>query len=416
LRRPGASPPSAQKPTKTDTSPASAQPVPKKSRSRRDRFGDQVTELSQHIGPSRSAGVPHTSFNQVGYKEKKEQFSQAKRRVYDPVLTNPPGCVRRKSDIINEIEESAKTFSLSGKDTSLVFHRLNVDHQVVVTKKALAYVETLISTTCMHLMKGAKVEGNPVQAYLGTLSLSRIKDLQKDVDAALEQCEDSIKHMAVYRGGDDLVQRIRAQSFSSDGSSALRPHKATDSLQRLHDRLGCHKQHSIPIGFFYAKWSEKLHFHLSRIQKQERGPSSASSSSRSRTPSPRTAPTSTRSAREKSPTMASSPAAGGVTYSMEESEDALKVLQEARAAIFDDTKDRELTVTKHHKAVFWYRRNRREEWLAAEAGTMMNESEWNARYDQQGLENLQKREEEMETLIKEHKKSIGYGPAGQGPN
>ena len=114
--------------------------------------------------------------------------------------------------------------------------------------------------------------------------------------------------------------------------------------------------------------------------------------------------------------MASSPAAGGVTYSMEENEDALKVLQEARAAIFDDTKDRELTVTKHHKAVFWYRRNRREEWLAAEAGTMMNESEWNARYDQQGLENLQKREEEMDTLIKEHKKSIGYGPAGQGPN
>jgi hypothetical protein len=114
--------------------------------------------------------------------------------------------------------------------------------------------------------------------------------------------------------------------------------------------------------------------------------------------------------------MASSPAAGGVTYSMKENEDALKVLQEARAAIFDDTKDRELTVTKHHKAVFWYRRNRREEWLAAEAGTMMNESEWNARYDQQGLENLQKREEEMETLIKGHKKSIGYGPAGQESN
>ena len=61
--------------------------------------------------------------------------------------------------------------SLSGKDTSLVFHRSNVDDQVVVTKKALAYVESLITTTCVHLMKGAKVEGNPVQAYLGTLFL-----------------------------------------------------------------------------------------------------------------------------------------------------------------------------------------------------------------------------------------------------
>ena len=110
--------------------------------------------------------------------------------------------------------------------------------------------------------------------------------------------------------------------------------------------------------------------------------------------------------------MASSPAAGGVTYSIEEGEDALKVLQEARAAIFDDTKDRELTVTKHHKAVFWYRRNRREEWLAAEAGTMMNESEWNARHDQEALENLQKREEQLETLLEEHLKSIGHGPAG----
>jgi hypothetical protein len=112
--------------------------------------------------------------------------------------------------------------------------------------------------------------------------------------------------------------------------------------------------------------------------------------------------------------MSSSPAAGGSVY--EEGEDGLKFIQEARAVIFDDTKDRELSITKHHKAVFWYRRNRREEWLAAEAGTMMNESEWNARHDQQALENLQKREEEMEALIEEHKKSIGYGPAGQGSN
>ncbi len=87
----------------------------------------------------------------------------------------------------------------------------------MITKKALAYVKTLITTTCVHLLKGWKAEGNSVQAYLATLSLPRIKDLQKEVDAALEQCEDSSKHMAVYRGGEDLAQRIRAQSFSKDG-------------------------------------------------------------------------------------------------------------------------------------------------------------------------------------------------------
>jgi hypothetical protein len=112
--------------------------------------------------------------------------------------------------------------------------------------------------------------------------------------------------------------------------------------------------------------------------------------------------------------MASSPAAGGNTY--EEGEEGLRFIQEARAVIFDDTKDRELSTTKHHKAVFWYRRNRRDEWLAVEAESMLNESDWNARHDQQALESLRKREEEMETLIEEHKKSIGYGPAGQDSN
>jgi hypothetical protein len=89
---------------------------------------------------------------------------------------------------------------------------------------------------------------------------------------------------------------------------------------------------------------------------------------------------------------------------------------EARAAIFDDTKDGLLSLSKHHRAVFWYRQNRRLEWQAAAAGTMLNESEWNAQHDQAALENLQKREEELETLLAEHLESIGHGPAGQGPN
>ncbi len=195
LQRPVASPPSAQMATNMDTPPTSAQPAPKKPRTRRNRFGEQVAELTQHGGPADSAGIPLTSSNQDGVREKKKQTSPARKR--DPVLNNPPSSVRRKNEIINEIEESAKTLSLSRKDTSLVFHRSNVDYQVVVSKKALAYVETLITTTCVHLLKGSKAEGNPVQAYLATLSLPRIKDLQKEVDAALEQCEDSSKHMAV---------------------------------------------------------------------------------------------------------------------------------------------------------------------------------------------------------------------------
>ena len=77
----------------------------------------------------------------------------------------------------------------------------------------------------------------------------------------------------------------------------------------------------------------------------------------------------------KSPKIASSSAAGSVSYSIEEGEDALNVLMEKRAAIFDDTKEGSLSLSKHHKAVFWYRRNRRQEWQAAAAETMLNESE-----------------------------------------
>ncbi len=136
------------------------------------------------------------------------------------------------------------------------------------------------------------------------------------------------------------------------------------------------------------------------------------------------APTSTRSARDssrkvrqpKSPNIAASSAVGGVTYSIEEGEDALKGIQETRAAIFDDTKDGLLSLSKHHKAVFWYRQNRRQKWQAARAGTMLNEQEWNAQHDEEELETLQKMEVQFEMLLEEHLKSIGDGPAGQESN
>ncbi len=47
---------------------------------------------------------------------------------------------------------------------------------------------------------------------------------------------------------------------------------------------------------------------------------------------------------------------------------------------------------------------------------MLNESEWNDQHDQESLEKLRKAEEQLETLLAEHRKSIGYGPAGQESN
>jgi hypothetical protein len=72
--------------------------------------------------------------------KRRNDSSQQKKR--DPVLHSPPSSFRRKHDIIDEIEESAKTLFLSRSDTSLVFHRSDVDEQVVVTKKALTCGDT----------------------------------------------------------------------------------------------------------------------------------------------------------------------------------------------------------------------------------------------------------------------------------
>jgi hypothetical protein len=214
--------------------------------------------------------------------------------------------------------------------------------------------------------------------------------------------------MAVYGGGDDLAQRVRQQCFAKDGTP-LRPHKLNGTMRRLHTRLGIHSQHDIQIGFFYAKWCEKLHFHLARANIQ--GSPSTASSTGSRTPSPTPAPQSS-SRTSVEPTIASSSAATSV--SIKEAETNLNDIREKRVAIFDETKDGLLT--KKDKAVFWYRQSRRQEWQAVAAETMLNEAERNDQHDQESLEKLRKEEEQLETLLAEHEKSIGYGPAGQGSN
>jgi hypothetical protein len=86
--------------------------------------------------------------------------------------------------------------------------------------------------------------------------------------------------------------------------------------------------------------------------------------------------------------------------------DELRML---RAAIFDDISNGKLT--KKDKTVFWYREKRRIAWKVAASETMLNESEWNDRYDQGELEKVRASEEQHETLLAEHQQNIGYGPA-----
>ena len=97
--------------------------------------------------------------------------------------------------------------------------------------------------------------------------------------------------------------------------------------------------------------------------------------------------------------------------------DAEKRLDESRllrASILNDTSDRKLT--KKDQAVFWYREERRKQWKLVKDEVIMNEVEWNARYNQQRLEKLQTSEEQLETLLSKHQQSNGDGPAGQGRN
>jgi hypothetical protein len=249
LKRPSAASPSGQ-----NVPSSSVQPTPKKSRNRKNRW-DSTHSSSVPNKP------PPISSNRDGLKRGYEHTPQIQRK--DPVLHKSLSSARKKQDVIRDIEESAATLGLARSDFSLVFHRFTIEDQVTVIKKALAYVETIITSTCVHLLKAVKAGGNPVQTYLDTLSLSQVAALRKDVDDALEQCEDSGRYMAVYQGGDDLPSRVRRQCFTKDGKP-LKPHKLTDMLKNLHVRLGCHSQHCIPIGFYYAKWSEKLHFHLAR--------------------------------------------------------------------------------------------------------------------------------------------------------
>ena len=119
--------------------------------------------------------------------------------------------------------------------------------------------------------------------------------------------------------------------------------------------------------------------------------------------------------KKTTPKTAASPAA--IEMSIDKAEDSINELRMKRAAIFDETKDGMLRrVSAHGRAVFWYRENRRLKWQAVASEVMLNESEWNDQYARVELERLGFLEEQLETLLGEHLKSIGDGPAGQESN
>ena len=99
LKRPGSSPFSAQQAAASFAPPPSAQPTPKRSRTRKERWRDSANEQARNL---HSSSAPPTSSNQDGGKEKKEHTSMVKKR--DPVLNNTPYSFRKKQDIIEEIQ------------------------------------------------------------------------------------------------------------------------------------------------------------------------------------------------------------------------------------------------------------------------------------------------------------------------
>jgi hypothetical protein len=204
-------------------------------------------------------------------------------------------------------------------------------------------------------------------AYLDTLSRRNVLQLQKDTAEVLDNMEDTRRSMAVYRDGDDLQDRIREFSFTADGNrlQPKAPHTHADISERLHERLLCYNQHSIPMGFYYAKWLEKLNFYVGQIN----GSPSGKSVSNTPVPTPQ---------KSSSSSIASSSAENLVTHT------SMQSLMEKRAAIFDDRKDNQLKVKD--RPVFMYRSNRLAHWVKTQeegSSPHMTEDEHNAQYDQE---------------------------------
>jgi hypothetical protein len=135
---------------------------------------------------------------------------------------------------------------------------------------------------------GATTAGSPrnfVQAFLGEHTLQQVKDLHKEVQAALDDVRDTNRLMKVYttdRIANDLIVGCFQRKSDNLGVGHFHPkgpYRPTDENRGLHQRLTIHNRHCILIGFYYSKWLEKLRFLLDSRGEDESGSSSENDSS-----------------------------------------------------------------------------------------------------------------------------------------
>jgi hypothetical protein len=217
----------APSPVRAEFFPAK-QSASKKSRNRKERWAN---------APTTNAGAPTTSTNVDGKDGR------------DPVLHSALTSFENKADTIKQIDASADHLNL-GRNRELVFHRNTVEAQAKVIKKALAYAELVITGNCRYKMpeqpKGKRV--SYVKAYLDGMTNAQVVELQKDTSRALEDLEDTNRAMAVYRDGDDLLERVRVSCFTQ-GQQGLLPknaYKSMDEKTRLHAILAFPNLYRIP--------------------------------------------------------------------------------------------------------------------------------------------------------------------------
>ncbi len=288
-----------------------------------------------------------------------------------------------------------------------MFNCDTVADQVAVTRKALAYVEVIIMNSCCNAVtRNARSErrGNDVMAYLDTLSRRSVTQLQKETTEALESMEDTRRSMAVYQDGHDLQDKIRESCFTANGNrlQSKAPHIQADLNVRLHERLLCYNQHSIPIGFYYAKWLEKLNFYVGQISKEISRDNSPPGKSAFNTPVPKPQ-------KSSSSSIASSSAANLVTH------ESMQSLMEKRAAIFDDREDNQLKVKDRY--IFMYRSSRLVYWVKTQektGGSYMTEEEHDAQYDQEHLDLVHAAMSRLNKNTTKTQHKLGDGPAGHG--
>jgi hypothetical protein len=143
-------------------------------------------------------------------------------KALDPVLHSLLTSFQTKADIISQINASAGHLRL-GRNNELVFHRTTVEEQAKVIKKAQAYAELIITNNCRYKMveqpKGTRV--NYVKAYLDGITNAEVTALRNDTKQALQDLEDTNRSMAVYRDGDDLLERVRTSCFTAGQQRVL---------------------------------------------------------------------------------------------------------------------------------------------------------------------------------------------------